>query len=378
MRKIIFAGFLAILLLLVPISTSVNANNLITCDGGPGEQTAILLISEEDISELENYVESIKDSDMKLNAKQTLKYVISRDGEVSLEALGEVIDIYNYDGVPDLSGFNPVQQLIDNIIQIIQGHFGWVYECFIYARTLVQSGIRLLNDGRIPTQIINQIKNIMQNISVIVDLTIMLIGTEWWQFLSKWELRIGIIQNIMKVVEQIQSVIGDIGIIVQDLITFVNSASNFVKWLGNEPWKDPIHVYGQVLEGVSGCANVKVTCRNTTSETDDEGNFDFYVNPSDADDDSIPPNSWYGMHNCLIIAEKDDEIKQSPDFASYVFSGGEMYWVFSFKQNGKSREVKDDFSKLNFIKEYFSRLFISLEKIFDFYNIKWVNKLTSL
>lgn len=377
MRKIIIAGFLALLLLLVPISTSVNANNLRTCDGGLGKERALLLISKEDISELKSYVDSIEDNENKNNAENVLNYVISKDGEVNLEALGDVMDTYDYDGILDVSGFTPVQQLIDNIIGIIQGHLGWVYECFIYARTIVQNGVRLLNDAKIPSQIINDIKLIIEDLSFIVDLTIMLIGTEWWDFLSKWELRIGIIQNIIKVVEQIQSVVADIGIIIQDLISFVNSVTNFVKWIGNEPWTGAIHVYGQVLEGLNGCANVKVTCRNTTFQTDAEGNFDFYVSPTNTDDDSIPPNSWYGMHNCIIVAEKDNKTKQSPDLASYVFSGGEMYWLFSFKKNGDSKEAKEDFSKLNFIKQYFLKLFLNIEKIFDFYNIKWLNKLAS-
>jgi hypothetical protein len=377
MKKIIIAGFLTLLLLLVPISTQVNANNLKACDGELGEQRALLLISKEDISELESYVNSIEDNKMKINAEKVLNYVISKDGEVNLEALGEVIDTYDYDGVSGLPGFSPVQQLIDNIIGIIQGHLGWVYECFIYARTIVQNGIRLLNDAKIPAQIIDDIKLIIEDLSFIVDLTKMLISTEWWDFLSKWELRIGIIQNIIKVVEQIQSVVADVGIIIQDLISFVNSVTNFVNWVGSEPWTGAIHVYGQVLEGVTGCSNAKVTCRGTTFETDDEGNFDFYVNPSNTDDDSIPPNSWYGMHNCIIVAEKDNETKQSPDFASYVFSGGEMYWLFSFKKNGDSKEAKEDFSKLNFIRKYFSKLFLNIEKIFDFYNIKWLNKLAS-
>ena len=62
---------------------------------------------------------------------------------------------------------------------------------------------------------------------------------------------------------------------------------------------------------------------------------------------SLPPNSYYGIHKCVITAEKDDITKSSPDELSYVFSGGSIFWTFILLDDeSKSRKYENFFQNL--------------------------------
>ena len=161
-----------------------------------------------------------------------------------------------------------------------------------------------------------------------------LMKARWYQFFKKWSLRISIIQGIIESLDLVQSIALKYGLLAGSVLRFVNDVGDFLTWFSEEHWKYPIHVYGRVLQGVEGLADVTVTCRNSFIKTNEEGYFDFYMNLT-PDDDSIPPGEWFGMHKCIITVEKDGITKESPAVLSYVFSDGGIYWLFIF--TGKSR-----------------------------------------
>ena len=100
-----------------------------------------------------------------------------------------------------------------------------------------------------------------------------------------------------------------------------------MNWLSDKPWEQPIHIYGKVMKSTTGLSNVTIRCRGITNATDEEGNFSFFVN-STPDDHSIPPDVYYGIHQCIITAESNGILKETPVEFSYVFSDGSLYWVF--------------------------------------------------
>ena len=97
-----------------------------------------------------------------------------------------------------------------------------------------------------------------------------------------------------------------------------------------------------------------------TVVTDGNGGFYFNFDPIVPDENSYPPNEYYGLHKCKIVVEKDGEIlKEIPDSFSYAFSGGDIFWGFIIKiSRPKTVSVRNTFmERLNIFFNWIEGLF---------------------
>ena len=162
---------------------------------------------------------------------------------------------------------------------------------------------------------------------------------------------------------------GDVSDLIQAAIDIVNneqlkayltSIQGFVNWLGDKPWDDQIQVVGVARYNLGYLVGGTVTCRGISTTTDSNGKFSFYVNPSNTDNTSFPPNEWYGMHDCTITVSKDGQVlKQSLPKLSYVFSGGKIEWPFVIvKSKPKYTSLRE------IMMEKFNNLLLRLQELF--------------
>ena len=339
MNKIIIAGIFTMLMLLVPLNSIVDAD-IVSPNKNDNNRLAKVLITNVEYNKIKNYVESIDDNEIQSDAISIFNKVISDQGEVFVGVLGQVINQYEYEGMPPEPQLaNPIQGLIDMIIEAIQGRLGWVYDCFNHVTTLIQDARFLISDITIPSLIIAEIQEIIEQLVWIKDLTILLISCKFYHIFAKWELRIEIIKEILALISNIQLIMSQIGTVINDVVTFINDVDSFIQWFNSEPWTGKIRVYGQVLEGLTGIANVDVYCWGVSVKTDEEGYFDFYVDSDNNSDKSLPPNQWYGLHCRIVSVEKDGEIvKETAKELSYVFSDGALYWIFSIKDENPEQK----------------------------------------
>ena len=141
----------------------------------------------------------------------------------------------------------------------------------------------------------------------------------------------------------------------------IQDSTDFINWLDSEPWKNDVKIYGSVnkVEGLASLPieGAEISCRGVTKTTGKDGNFSFMVSIDCTSDDSLPENSWYGLHNCAVIAEKDDDAKETA--IPYVFSGGEIYKVFVFTDEDNTLKNKENtlFQRFCYIFEQFFNIF---------------------
>ena len=202
-----------------------------------------------------------------------------------------------------------------------------------------------------PKEIINETQNLITTLRHLQSILSPLIEKQYIAFLREWSPGV-IIQNITTIINSIQTIVRDLGILKGDIQRFIFDVSDFIQWFSDEPWTEPIVVYGQVIMGLNGLDNVTVQCNGVEVLTDNEGLFEFVVNTT-LSDASIPPQSYYGLHQCIIQVNYEDQEKDSSIPLSYVFSDGGMYWFFVLKNDDKSDDValENDYSFKDFIQE---------------------------
>lgn len=338
MKKMMIASFFTALVLILPLTSISGAENIVKSDGEDISELKILVESVQ-INTLKDFINSIEDDDVRQEARDVLNYIITKGGEVSLQALSEMLEEYNYEGfVGNSEDITPVQQLLDMIIQMIQERLGWVMDFVNQVSTLVNDVTMLINDASIPGEIIAKLQSLKDKLTWLKDLAVLLMECQFWEIIAKWVLRIQIIQGIMDVVKEIQGLIAIIGGVVSDVTKFIGDIEDFTQWFNSEPWKADVRVYGQVLQDSAGVSDVDITCRGVTCQTDSEGNFDFLVPVNNQSNISIPPNQWYGLHSCIITVEKDGEVLfATNELLSYCFSDGQISWTFTIEDE-KSKE----------------------------------------
>ena len=304
--------------------------------------TIKILLTEEERNQLDEFVEAIKDDEVQDEVTCIVNYVVINEYELDLVAFGEIIERYGYEGILfDDMNSDPIQDLLNLLIEIIMDRLGWVHEFLDKTTAIIEGGFSLLQNRNLPGELIEEITVVVNHVLELKDMMLELMKARWYQFFKKWSLRISIIQGIIESLDLVQSIALKYGLLSGSVLRFVNDVGDFLTWFSEEHWKYPIHVYGRVLQGFEGLADVTVTCRSSFIKTNEEGYFDFYVNLT-PDDDSIPPGEWFGMHKCIITVEKDGIIKESPAELSYVFSDGGIYWLFIFSGKSKCQSIYID------------------------------------
>jgi len=373
MKKIFIAIFLAIIMLMLPVTAVAQTTNLKTISKISifNEEPPKIFITPEERIELDNYIEQNFDGDLKNDAINIVNGIISPNYEVNTVALAEAISLYFYNPIPEEKLTSDITReeldllleeywgikdgvfttnlfggLISKIVDLIKDRLGWVYELFSQGASLFVDGIHVLLDlfDRsiiVVVAIVAVVNQILAAPQLLSELLNFLFTLEFQEFLNT---TISFIQefgsDLTDMIESIKSFINN-----QGLVNYLGEIQTFIDWLGSEPWKAPIHVTGEVLQNFVALSGATIICRGTTSTTNSNGEFDFWVDSTPADD-SIPPGQWYGMHNCAITVSKDGkELKRSPDLLSYVFAGGEIQWSF-FVWKSRSIESKQGYNPL--------------------------------
>jgi len=337
-KKIVIATFF------VSILTLASFN----CMADPTGE-ALPQIPSQQKTELDNYLDDVKDEVSYQEYQEILRIVdrvveeYSNEGikgiTVDLYELGSVIEEYNYEGF-DESEPNPIDQLIAFLLQIIQERLGWVYDLYDKAITIIQESKTIL---ALASQTITAAKSLYQNVKAIVNLTTYLLKGDFSTFFKGWSPSF-YISKIQTIIANLNTIIKNVPTLIDLIQQTITDATEFMDWLGSEPWTAPVVVYGEVksIKGLTTnpIEDVKVSCEGEELYTDENGSYSFDVEITDTSD-SIPPNSYYGLHKIDISAEKDGEEKAA--MVPYVFSGGKLYSLFLFKNDDSEAKQKTRF-----------------------------------
>jgi hypothetical protein len=413
MKKILVAFFLAIIMLLVPISSVANTVDIpnIKSIYTLNIESPQIVITEEDHIELVSHIENTFDNqDDKNDAYDILNSIIGDDLVVDSTGLSNAWILYGYPTIPDsalddvldLSLQNPVEartllnalldqywsvkngemlenlfgNLIAKIIEIIQGRLGWIHYFFDQGVDLFVDGVRLIIDYiQLPIALIVAVVAFVNQILSIPGYFFQLLkdlfSLEFTEFLAAVENAtiqysadlIATINGVIDTLEDFKDIFE-----LQEIIDYLTAFNNYFTWLGSEPWKEPITVSGKVTINMASLAGATITCRGKTTTTNSNGDFSFSVDSTPADD-SFPANEWYGMHNCSITVSKDGEVlKQTPSILSYAFSGGKINWPFVIIK-GKSKDVSI-LERFNIFIETIQNIFPNIFRNINRSNIK--------
>jgi len=357
MRRKIFVGILVSIMLMVPLTTVAKTTYM---NNEKPSITATVemprfFIEPDDRIELDSFIESEFDEEDQDDAYDVTQDIISEDDEIDIIDLAFNLNYYGYPMIPqveldavitksDLNLLldqywnvknsvlleNLFGSLIELIFQFIQNRLGWVHNFLEDGSTLFVDGVKLvIKYIQLPILILTAFVGVVNQILQIPkQIYYMLTDLFEGDFDEVFETITNITNSfaayIADSIDQILPYLEDFS----DVEAYLLDFKEFILWLDDEPWKHPIHVTGVAWYNGQQLAGATVRCRGTTTTTDSNGEFDFYVSPN-PDGDSIPPNKWYGFHDCTIIIEKDgEEVKRSIDLLSYVFSEGELYWIF--------------------------------------------------
>ena len=408
MKKIIIAIFLAVMLLMVPVSTVCKtANNPVDKNILNNDDPPVIYINEQELLVLNQFIDQNFDGELKTQAEEILDSMLSFNQEhrlyiVDVDELADALDIYGFkQPIPDhlLNSQNiqskaelldlideywgtsdsPFKGLIEKIIDIIKPRLGWMFDLVFYGGTLFTNGINLAVD----------FMELIQNLEIAIIFAIMfnlIVSIPLYYFSQTIRTLFNLdIEGFFEIIEEftgvfttelselvdfIEAVLEPLGSAFDDIKDYVAQIGDFVDWFTApiKPWQNEITVSGvaKTFLGVP-YTGAEVTCRGETVVTDSQGRFEFTVQPSDDANDSKPENSWYGVHNCVITVSKNGEVKkQTPVIFSYVFSGGEITWpFFILKVRSRDTNLRTIFAeRLNLFLQRFQFLFPNILKAY--------------
>ncbi|MCD6107940.1 MAG: hypothetical protein J7J89_00455 [Thermoplasmata archaeon] len=281
--------------------------------------------SEDEIRILEELIQLIKNPREKRDAEELLDKIISQNGTVDINTLKNVFN-----------KSTPVREdlimvyfavLPNSVFDLIIKRLGWVYDLWVHSKIILSDARVLLNDARtIPKELRADVAQLVFYLKDLKNIIQLWIEAKWWQLFLKLNLFIDLVQDLQNLVATIQGVISNLQRASSDVIRFGKDIANFAKWVTEEHWKDNILVTGKVMKGFIGYPNVEVKCKGYNTTTDEMGEYSLTYPP---EEDMDVPVWW--IHNCQVTAIPPNGTgKSSPPQLSYVFSGGEMYWLFIF------------------------------------------------
>jgi hypothetical protein len=385
MRKVLLATLIAIMLVIVPITTASKTANVTFIKNVTSQNMDMpqIFITETQHAQLIDYIESNYEGEEKEEAYEIMDSIINSNLEVDPIKLAEAWITYGYQPIPQeeidnaetpqalellIEAYwllNNFANLVLFITSLIANRLGWLYY-------LINTGLQLFVEGlglviefiyisftliKAFVSAVNQILTIPQ---VFAEALENLFNQQYAEFLytlgdfvsgfaiSFVDLLEGLIlllEEFVKIVDYLKDIVG------------------YFLWIDSKPWTQHILITGfarkNLLFPIEGAT---VTCRGQTATSNEKGEFYFYIDPA-PDESSIPPNEYYGMHNCKITIEKDGKIlKESTTLLSYVFSLGYLYFpclVFG----GKSKSESFSYN----IMERFSNLLIRLQELAEFF-----------
>ncbi len=327
-NKTSIAVFITILFLCMPITQTISCDEVNKINESDYTISSFKVkLTEKQVQALYDFIEKLTSIEDRNIAKSVVNQILSNNMELDVVKFGGLIREYGYENISRYQlTTNIVDDLLNFIMQLINERLGWVYNLIQKTSDVISDTQRLWNDKSLPKEILNELRLLIEKLRELQNLSTFLIEEKYWQFLKAWSPGI-IIQDITIIIQTVEQLANDFSILTTDIISFITDTSSFIKWFAEKPWEQPIHIYGRVMKLTTGLSNVTVHCNGIENVTDEEGYFSFYVN-STPDNNSKPPNIYYGIHQCIITAEKNGIIKETPAELSYVFSDGSIYWVF--------------------------------------------------
>jgi hypothetical protein len=351
--------FFTLIIILAPISISLENKINENIDNKSYIYFKIKL-NNETIEQINQKILEIDGTFEKIKAQNIIDQIITEDNELLINIF---ISILKEEGITNIYEINETTDIYDDlynfILELIVERLGWVNDFFVKTSNIIDDAKTLWNDRTIPREIRDEIQKIIDKLNELEILLTLLAEGKYFKFLKAWHPFV-FINDTISIIESISIIANDLGILFGDIQNFINDISDFISWFRNEPWKDPILIYGRVMKGVfNGVSNVTISCMNITTKSDEYGNFSLYLYPT-LSDVSFPPNEYYGIHKCVVTAQKDEVNKTSIESLSYVFSGGSIYWIFMLNDDDDSSLLKYYINKL-FNKP--SILFLNLMKL---------------
>ncbi len=375
MKKVFIACFLALIMLMVPVTTATKTanmpkmKNISSANVDPPQ----FFITLEGLNGLYNYIDTnFEDDEDKDDAYELVDGIISSYLEVDIVQLADASEKYGYQPIPEIEldevttkgelndlldrywvkngGLieNLFGDLVNKIIELIKARLGWVYQFFTDGGSLFVEGVNLIVGFIQGLKNLEIAKGFVSIVNIIISVSMYyfsqsiedLFNLNIKAFLDTMaNLTQAFTDETLLLIEWVKITLEAIGAEFRPIVDYLSRIGDFIDWLVNdEPWKDQIKVSGVVILNAARLAGATVTCRGQSITTNSDGEFSFYADPN-PDADSFPPNEWYGMHRCVITVSKDGRVlKETSSKLSYVFSGGEINWLF-FIIKGKSKNT---------------------------------------
>lgn len=389
-KKILIASFFVFLMALLPFSAlaqpdiSTVSNNARVVQPSPITErdyipTAKIQLSSSEIDDLQQLINGIENGAYRWKARLMYRRLVSDDGLLDVVELRKVLEEQGFlvgtqfsDSVddivdPDGETNDPVENLALSLFDIVVGRLGWIYELWVHVTTILADAAAVIRDAiNIPQDLKEQVMSLTQHLFQLKNIVALWIQAQWYQLVEKLRLLIMGIQEIQTIIMCIQNIVADITQAVSDVVRLVQDITKFSAWLNEEPWKDNIHITGKALKGLSGYANVDISCHGENTTTNETGGFSFTVSSRDAGNET--PQWWIHQRQITAVTPNGTK-KETPPELSYVFSSGEIYWVFVFSDdnsrsihsNNKSDYARTLFSSLpSYWLDFFDRFISSL------------------
>ena len=354
MKKVLIACFLAVLMLMLPITTVAQQSKISEMKNTTSlnVETPQFFLTPDQYVELIIYIEAVFVGEDKDQAYGIIDDIIGTDMKLDPIQLAEAWTEYGYQPIPaqelndptltleDLKdllnlywAFNLFGGLLSLITGFFENRFGWMHRVINDGYQLTVDGVFLALNVVIDT--VESLRSLAKTINLLLtvpyvfsDMVTDLFNQNFQGFLNTLtDFTTDFINNLSAYIITIVDLFLNFPAIWNYL---KNDVGGFAYWLLTEtPWKNGIRVTGIVTKGLFPYPGLNVTCRGETVVTNAQGGFYFDFDPIVPDENSFPPNEFYGLHKCKIVVEKDGEIlKQTPDIFSYAFSGGDIFWGF--------------------------------------------------
>lgn len=397
MKKILIACFMALIIILLPVSVNsvnVNAKKITNPINSKAEEPQMYITTMERL-ELMVYVNENFEEQNQNQAIAILNTIISYNSDyqlydIDMPILIKFIENYSYyhiipqlliDNAESKTELNividqfwnfsdyPFAGLLDTIVEIIKDRLGWIYDLFFEAGTLFVEGVNLAKQFIMELENLPIAKLVTTVVNVLVAIPVIyfsesinqLFNLNFQGFIDTISTFTGVFTDqLSDLITLAESILQELDDYFQPLLIYISDIGDFVDWVISEPWKNSITVRGNAINFLlSSFTGAEVTCRDGSDITDNEGKFEFTVNPSNNSMDSIPANSWYGLHLCVITISKNGEvIRQTPELLSYVFSGGTIEWSFIVPRSRSRGMIVDNIgNQFQILVQWFQHFF---------------------
>ena len=323
-RRIIIATFFAIIMLLLPAASAVKTNTKKI------DEDFEIPLGEEDEKEIRTLI-----SNEENEIENELNKILTDEGKLKIEELANIYEDYIDTGDSSVIDSDSWSWILDRL--------GWIYFTMEQAITIYYDAITLYNEITEGAQVFQDWYQSISNFR-----------SAWQNFINEplnfdniYNLltsAINLLQDTIDVLEYLssQELIDAMGFLIEDI-------QEFVTFLQNDPWNEPITIYGSVT-GVDDTVTISVKSDSVT--TTDEYNLSYTT--ADA------ALSWF-VHRCQITAEYKDKSFTKNRFA---FSMGKIEFNINEEDfNAISKEKTDSYNIFIFsmIHVLFSKIFKNMD-----------------